>query len=240
MTGAEPREPSAPPASQPARASDVERLFAPVDVRAYTATASQELIDALHAEERDAIGSMAAARQAEFATARACARAALVDLGIAAAVPRSAGGAPLWPDGVTGSITHTKGFCLAVASTAVGAVGLDAELIHRMKPAIERRILVDQERDRLTGIHGSDRRTAVATIFAAKEAFYKAHYELDPRYLGFDAVTVLTTGESLTFAPSSGVVAPDLLARTSGRISIADGRAIAGVTIASVPLPSPA
>lgn len=226
--------------SQPTRTPSVESLFAPLQVRAYTATTSSRLIQELLAEEREAIAPMVASRQAEFATARACARAALVDLGIAAAVPRQADGAPLWPEGAIGSISHTKGFCLAVASTRRGAIGLDAELVHRIKPSIERRILVDQERHNLEGISGATRRAAVATIFAAKEAFYKAHYEVDPRYIGFDAVAVEIADGILTFSPSSGAVAPDLLQRTTGRSAIEHGRAIAGVTIGSGPLPSPA
>lgn len=222
------------------RASSVEALFDSADVRAYTASASSELIGELEGQEADAIATMVASRQAEFATARACARAALVDLGIAAAIPRQAGGAPLWPDGITGSISHTKGFCLAAASKQARAIGLDAELVHRMKPSIERRILVEQERSDLGDMQGAARRAAVATIFAAKEAFYKAHYEVDPRYIGFDAVTVSVADGLLTFLPGSGAVAPELLSLTRGRTIIDEGRAIAGVTIGSVALPSPA
>ena len=48
-------------------------------------------------------------RRREFATARACARAALAKLGVPAApiVPGSRG-APQWPPGVVGSITHCR------------------------------------------------------------------------------------------------------------------------------------
>lgn len=226
--------------AQPTRTPMVESLFAPLQVRAYTATTSSRLIEELQGEERDALAPMVASRQAEYATARACARAALVDLGIAAAVPKQADGAPLWPEGAIGSISHTKGFCLAVASTQGGAIGLDVELVHRIKPSIERRILVDQERENLEGVAGATRRAAVATIFAAKEAFYKAHYEVDPRYIGFDAVAVEFVDGILTFSPGSGAVAPEVIHRTTGRSSIEYGRAIAGVTIGSGPLPSPA
>lgn len=218
----------------------VEALFAPLDVRAYTATASADAIAALQGEERAAITPMVASRQAEFATARACARAALTDLGIVAAIPKQPGGAPLWPSGATGSISHTKGFCLAVASVRAHAIGLDVELVHRMKPSIERRILVDQERHDLDGIQDGTRQATVAMIFAAKEAFYKAHYEVDPRYIGFDAVTVSIIDDVLNFMPGSGDVAPDILSRTTGRVHIDQGRAVAGVTIGSGPIPSPA
>lgn len=225
---------------KPIRAAAVEALFAPLKVRAYTADASAHLIDELQSVERVALEHMVASRQAEFATARACARAALVDLGIAGAVPKQDGGAPLWPAGATGSISHTKGFCLAVASTQAHAIGLDAELVHRMKPSIERRILVDQEREWLAGLPDGPRRAKVAIIFAAKEAFYKAHYEVDPRYIGFDAVTVSIADDTLSFSSGSGAVADEVLARSTGRVRIEHGRAVAGVTIGSGPIPSPA
>lgn len=49
-------------------------------------------------------------RRREFATARSCARAALARLGrLPAPVLPGPGGAPQWPDGVTGSITHCPG-----------------------------------------------------------------------------------------------------------------------------------
>lgn len=215
----------------PIRNAAVEKLFAPVEVRSYSSVVNADTIDELLDEERVALAPMAAARQAEFATARACARSAMADHGITGPVVRSDGGAPLWPQGASGSISHTKGYCVAVATTARVSLGIDVELIDRMKPAIERRILVDAERAALGVLSDDERRLQVATIFAAKEAFYKAHYEIEPRYLGFDVVEVAIANDIISYQPSSGDVAPDVLTRTRGRLLVDQGRVTVGVVI---------
>jgi len=215
----------------PTRNSQIESLFAPSAVRAFSCDVDAALIQQLRTEERPSLGPMAAARQAEFATARACARAALADLGVDAAVPKRDGGSPLWPTGMAGSISHTRGFCVAVATEGTVTVGIDVEEISRMKQSVERRILVDTERAALAGLSNEERRRLVAAIFASKEAFYKAHYEVEPRYLGFDAVEVSISDDRVSFAPSSGAVAADVLERTVGRLMVDRGRMFAGVTI---------
>ncbi len=220
----------------PTRDSLTEELFAPVAVRAYASPVEPGLIDTLRAEEVGATVAMTGARQAEFATARACARAALADLGIDASIPKRDGGSPAWPSGMAGSISHTRGFCLAVASRHGHVIGIDVEEIGRMSSGIERRILVDTERDDLHGLDEAGRQQQVATVFAAKEAFYKAHYELNARYLGFDVITVRVGETSLSFEGSSGDVGSEIIDRTAGRARVHDGRVIVGVSIDTVGL----
>lgn len=215
----------------PTRDQQVEALFPLSSIRAFSCEVDASLIPQLRPEELPPIEPMAAARRAEFATARACARAALADLGVDAGIPRRDGGAPEWPTGMAGSISHTRGFCVAVAATGGISVGIDVEEVARMKLAVERRILVDAERRELHNLGPALRRRQVASIFASKEAFYKAHYEVEPRYLGFDAVEVDITDGRVSFLPSSGAVSPELLLRTSGRLLVDRGRVFAGVTI---------
>jgi len=229
---------------RPIQDRQIEDLFAPHRVRSFTCQASDELVAELRADERAALAPMIATRQAEFATARACARSALAALGVDASIPRLEGGAPQWPVGITGSISHTRGFCAAVASPGRHAIGLDVEEFARMKPAVERRILIDAEQRELADLSDEQRRLRVCTIFAAKEAFYKAHYEIDPRYLGFDVVKVTVSSDRVIFAPASHEVDRRLLARTSGRFLVDQGRVVVGVSISTTdgtsPLPSPA
>ena len=220
----------------PTRDSLTEDLFAPVAVRAYASAVEPGLIETLRAEEVGAIAPMTAARQAEFATARACARAALADLGIDAPIPQRKGGSPAWPSGMAGSISHTRGFCLAVASSQGHVIGIDVEEIGRMSSGVGRRVLVDTERDDLNGLDEAGQQQRVATIFAAKEAFYKAHYELDARYLGFDVIAVRVGETSLSFEGSSGAVGSEIIERTGGRARVQDGRVIVGVSIDAVGL----
>src|SRR5215831_1984935 len=81
-------------------------------------------------QECNVIARATESRQREFATARACARAALARLGQpAVAVLRGPGGAPQWPDGVAGSITHCPGYRAAAVALIrdVISLGVDAE-----------------------------------------------------------------------------------------------------------------
>src|SRR5882757_7197234 len=85
----------------------------------------------LRAEERASLGDAGAKRVTEFTTVRTCARRALTRLGVpAAAVVRGRGGAPQWPEGVVGSMTHCRGYRAAAVAHAVDivTVGIDAEV----------------------------------------------------------------------------------------------------------------
>jgi len=80
--------------------------------------------------EEAAVAAAGAKRRTEFAAVRACARRALTNAGLPAGpIPRSQSGAPIWPSGVVGSMTHCKGYraCAIGRAEAFGAIGIDAE-----------------------------------------------------------------------------------------------------------------
>ena len=99
--------------------------------------------------EIEALRTAGPRRRAEFAAGRSCARAALATLGVAAGLilPGPAG-QPLWPAGVTGSITHCAGYqACAVARTAdVAAIGIDAEPDAALPPGLIEKIATSPER----------------------------------------------------------------------------------------------
>ncbi|WP_405845207.1 4'-phosphopantetheinyl transferase [Streptomyces platensis] len=67
--------------------------------------------DDLFPEESQVIALAVDKRRREFTTARSCAREALRRLGHPTVpIPRGRSGAPLWPAGVVGSITHCQGY----------------------------------------------------------------------------------------------------------------------------------
>ncbi len=131
---------------------------------------------------------------------------------------------------------------MAVATDGRGAIGIDVEEVDRMSAGVERRVLVEHERDALESLDEQARKRCVATIFAAKEAFYKAHYQLDARYLGFDAVAVSIVDSVVRFAPASGAVGAEILEQCRARFRIEAGRVAVGVSIGATasgrPLPS--
>lgn len=142
----------------------------------------------LHPEEAAAVANAVPSRQVEFAGARASARRALAELGRpAVAVPRGPGGAPTWPQGVVGSITHCRDFrAVAVAeSSLVRSVGIDAEPHAALPDGVAEVVLVDDDR-----LHPGADVHVDRVAFSAKESAYKAWYPLRRRRIDFEQVVV--------------------------------------------------
>ena len=130
-------------------------------------------------------------RQREFALGRACARAALEKLGHGEAlIGRRANGAPLWPEGVTGSITHTKGYAaaLAGATSQYRGIGVDAERVGGVTRDLWPRLFDARERDQLSALDDAGQLVMATLFFTAKEACYKAWGGEGP--LGFQEIQV--------------------------------------------------
>jgi 4'-phosphopantetheinyl transferase EntD len=131
----------------------------------------------LPALEAALVEKSAPKRRREFALGRACARGALEKLGHRGVViGRDASGAPLWPEGITGSITHTRGYAAAVVGETrrFSGIGVDAERVGGVTQDLWPRLFDDVERDHLMGLDEADRGGVATLIFSAKEACYKA------------------------------------------------------------------
>jgi 4'-phosphopantetheinyl transferase EntD len=158
----------------------------------------------LFPEEEAAIARAVPRRRREFATARGCARAALAKLG-EPPVPilRAPEGAPLWPAGVAGSITHCDGYrAAAVARTSdIAAVGVDAEPDEALPGGVLDVVSLPRERAHIAGLSG--RQPGVAhwdrLLFCAKESVYKAWFPLAQRWLGFEEAEVVIDADGGTF-----------------------------------------
>jgi 4'-phosphopantetheinyl transferase EntD len=140
-------------------------------------------------EEAVDIAGASAHRRREFATGRNLAREAMIELGRpAVAISRGPDREPVWPSGITGSITHTRDTAAVVVATTerVASVGIDLETTGRVSEAMLGRILTPAERSLLDD--GDARLPDV--VFSAKEAGYKATRPLAGRYIGFQEAAV--------------------------------------------------
>jgi 4'-phosphopantetheinyl transferase EntD len=169
-------------------------------------------------------------RRREFTTGRACARAALARLGVPP-VPILPGvrGAPQWPAGIVGSITHCDGYRAAAVAWAhdVTALGLDAEPNEPLPGGVLAVIASDAEVARLASLDAARPAATPAPagvcwdrlLFSAKEAVYKAWYPLTGRWLGFEQADV-------TIDPAAGTFTARLLVPAAGP----DGTALTSLT----------
>lgn len=129
----------------------------------------------LHPGEERHVARAAEKRRRDFALGRSCARAALAPLGHGeATIGMGADGAPQWPAGILGSITHTSGYAAAVAGAAnsFSGVGVDAEKVGGVTPKLWPRLFNTAEQANLA--ERADADVAATLLFSAKEAAFKA------------------------------------------------------------------
>jgi 4'-phosphopantetheinyl transferase EntD len=143
----------------------------------------------LFPEEEELLGRAVDKRRQEFVAGRSCARRALAALGLPPAplLPGD-GGAPRWPDGIVGSISHCAGYAAAAAAREadVRAVGLDAEPDLPLPSLVLGAVSLTCERDMLSTLAAADPGISWdRLLFSAKESVYKAWFPLTGQWLGF-------------------------------------------------------
>ena len=193
----------------------------------------------LFPDEEAVIAKAVDKRRREFATARACARAALAKLGLPP-VPIVPGlrGAPQWPPGVVGSITHCAGYrASAVARDRdVVTIGLDAEPHDNLPSGVLEAVASDGEQARLAALAAA--RPDVCwdrMLFSVKESVYKAWFPLTRRWLGFEEASVNIDPVNRTFTArllvDGPVVNGSLLTGFEGRWLVSDGLIVTAIVI---------
>ena len=185
-------------------------------------------------------------RRREFTTGRECARIALGKLGVAPApILTGERGAPQWPPGVVGSITHCDGYRAAAVAHArdVAAIGLDAEPHAPLPAGVLDVISLPAERARLTALAAlassatPGERAAVCwdrLLFSAKESVYKAWFPLTGRWLGFEDADVTIETDGTFTARLQPMAQPPWPASFAGRW-LADG----GLILTAIAVPAP-
>ncbi|MHA6758787.1 4'-phosphopantetheinyl transferase family protein [Streptacidiphilus sp. PAMC 29251] len=169
----------------------IERLL-PATVKASELFGDSVAI--LYPEEEASIAHAVHTRRREFTSVRVCARRSLARLGHAPVplVP-GADGAPGWPTGLVGSMTHCTGYRAAALARAedVDAVGIDAEPHLPLPMGVEEAIALPAERREIDELHAAYSLIAWdRLLFSAKESLYKAWYPLTGQRLGFEDATV--------------------------------------------------
>jgi 4'-phosphopantetheinyl transferase EntD len=156
----------------------------------------------LLAGEATYVGRAVPTRVQEFAAGRLCARRALAEFGIVDFPIRVAEDRqPIWPDAFVGSITHTEGYGAAVVAERrrMHALGLDSEIVGRVKVPLWAAICTQSEIAWLRSLPPAEQAVAATLIFSAKEAFYKCQYPLTRERLNFlDAVVQAVTEPAST------------------------------------------
>lgn len=178
---------------------------------------------ALFPEEEELICRAVDKRRREFTTVRYCARTALTRLGLPPApILPGERGAPQWPDGVVGSMTHCAGYRAAALAHAqqIRTIGIDAEPHDVLPQGVLKTVSLPEERDQLEQLAESHPGTCWdRLLFCAKESIYKAWYPLARRWLGFEDARVVF--DPLTNGFTARLLVPG---------PVVDGRELTGFT----------
>jgi len=158
-------------------------------------------VSPLFAQETAQIAKAVPRRQAEFAAGRACAHRAMAELGHPK-VPllRGEDRAPVWPEGLTGSITHTDQWAVAAIgrrSHGIAAIGIDLEPAEPLPPDLWSSVCTDQERAQFSGLPLG---IAARLVFCMKEAAFKCQFPLSRTLLEFTDLQIVSGPEDGTFA----------------------------------------
>ena len=132
-------------------------------------------------------------RLADFSTGRYCAIKALEQLGIQdAIIPMGEDRAPIWPEGIVGSISHCDSLTGAIVAKSADHVslGLDVEEIGRVTPDLWDLVFTENEKNYLSRLSDEDKLVQSTAIFSIKEAFYKFQHPITKTFLDFLDVEV--------------------------------------------------
>jgi 4'-phosphopantetheinyl transferase EntD len=214
----------------PQQVAAVETFDDPPDVRLYP-------------QEEALLRKAVASRRAEFGTTRWCARQALARLGLPPApILRGDRGAPAWPAGVAGSMTHCAGYRAAALahSRDIAAIGIDAEPHGPLPDGVRDVIAGQEEQPALAELAAAAPETAWdKLLFSAKEATYKAWFPLTQRWLGFNDASISINPADGTFTARLLVPGPVLAGREltefSGRWLVRDGLVITSIAVPAGP-----
>ncbi|MFG1949346.1 4'-phosphopantetheinyl transferase [Nonomuraea sp. NPDC048826] len=216
-----------PPAGAPSVIAEV--LPDVVGVEAF----ADDLDVPLFPEEEALLTRSVEKRRREFTTVRACARAALGRLDVPPSpILPGLRGAPIWPSGIVGSMTHCDGYraCAVARKTEVLTLGIDAEPNRPLPDGVLDTVSDAAERAWIAGLLRADPRISWdRLLFSAKEAVYKAWFPLTRRWLGFEDATVTVRPDERTFHARLLVDGP--VSGFTGRWTVSRGLVVTAIRV---------
>lgn len=139
--------------------------------------------------EQPLIEKAVAKRRREFSIGRCCVRQALGELGFTnTPILHDKNGAPLWPQGIVGSITHSTAYAAAAVAekSRLQGLGIDMETVSRVSSRITDKILTATEKTALQSLSDpAEQQRLLSLYFSAKEAIYKCLHPLLQCRIGF-------------------------------------------------------
>ncbi len=144
----------------------------------------------------DHLNNAVAKRRAEYLASRVCVRYALGQLGIDHFIlTNDKDRAPLWPQGIVGSLSHTH-HCISLLlarATSHKLPGVDCEKVmkHQTAEEMQSMIITPQEMTVLQQ-SGLPFAAALTVAFSLKESLYKAMFPQLRTFMNFDSAEIIS------------------------------------------------
>lgn len=132
-------------------------------------------------------------RQQEFIAGRFCAVQAAKMAGFdLIKLPSAVTREPVWPEGIVGSITHSKQMAISCVSLSddMSSVGIDAEELLESSLGIEVESTIADDTE-LTLLNKNEYQKGITILFSAKESLYKALFPLVRTFIDFKEVKLV-------------------------------------------------
>ncbi len=154
-----------------------------------------------------------AKRREEFSTGRWCAREALREIGLEpCAILTGALREPLWPPGITGSITHAGDICAVVVLRAAEAAGIGIDLVEERQAASLLRDAAPfvASQPEVAAAHAAlpDDANPTIVLFSAKESALKALSGTLGRFVDLTEIRIEFLGSNAYRASLAGASPP--------------------------------
>lgn len=193
-------------------------------------TSHQQALARLVASERDFASRLTPPRARAWGLGRACLREALASIGVDAPAMLGANdrGAPVVPNGVVASLSHKRELAVAWAQRVASRpgvawhLGVDLETLEPPRQPIEARVLTPLEISLLPE-EPRARVIRLKTVFAVKEAAYKAIDPFARRHIGFGEAVATQGSDGIWVVEVASLPAFAMRARTQ----LLDGHVIA-------------
>lgn len=153
----------------------------------------------LTADEQATLSNSAEVRVREYTAGRTLAREVITQLiPWTGSIPTDSERCPIWPNGVNGSISHTRSHVgVAIAhSTRILGIGFDLEPVGSVTDDLYTRLFTESE---LNTIHRSSDNSLATRIFCCKEAVYKAAFPRTRVFLDFHQLEIRLSDSANTF-----------------------------------------
>lgn len=162
-------------------------------VEIHSSSVSLDRYYQLDASEQQLVEKAVDRRKADFGDSRWCAHEAMRHFNEDEPIMRGERGMPVFPEGVTGSLTHTEGFRAAIVgrSSRWRSLGIDAEPADSLPEGVYNAVARPEEQRRLRRLTRHEGYEFLdKVLFSAKESTYKAWFPLTHRFLDFDQADI--------------------------------------------------